>query len=159
MVPVMLIKLGSYYKKSYCLLLETLSHCLMNCSWVLKSKSKIKQLLSRPCKMDFDAINLTDGWKKWKGTMQLYPAAAINGKANNEKYTGLFFMVGEKWRDPFGFWTLLCHFLVKYGFRWVRMGNLHNTILLMPVFHKTPFLVLHFSYHTLIFLMMLSVIL
>ena len=127
--------------------------------WVLKSKTKIKQLLPRPCKMEFDAINLTDGWKKWKETMQLYPTASINGKANNEKYTVLFFMIGEKSRDRFGFWTLLYHFLVKYAFRLVRMGNLHNAILLKPVFHKTPFLVLCFSYHTLIFLITLSVIL
>ena len=127
--------------------------------WVLKSKTKIKQLLPRPCKMEFGAINLTDGWKKWKETMQLYPTASTNGKADNGKYTVLFFMIGEKWRNRFGFWTLLHHFLVKYAFRSVRMGNLHNTILLMPVFHKTPFLVLCFSYHTLIFLMILSVIL
>ena len=93
------------------------------CYWVLKSKSKIKQLLHRPCKMEFDAINLTDGWTKWKETMQLHLTASINGKADNEKYTVLFFMIGEKWRDRFGFWNLLHHFLVKYAFRSVRMGN------------------------------------
>ena len=89
--------------------------------------------------------------------MQLHPTAVINGKANNQKDAVLFFMIREKWRDPFGFWALLCHFQVKDDFRWVRMENLHNAILLMPVFHKTPLLVLCFSYHTLIiFLIMLS---
>ena len=85
MLPVMLMKLRSYYKRSYCLLLETLSYCLINCCWVLKSKTKIKQLLPKPCKINFNAINLTDGWKKWKETMQFYSTARINGKANNEK--------------------------------------------------------------------------
>ena len=80
--------------------------------------------------------SITDGWKKWKKTMQLYPTAVINGKANNQKDTVLFFIISEKWRGPFGFWTLLCHFLVKDDFRYVRMENLHNAILLMPVFHK-----------------------
>ena len=159
MLPVILWNWKVITKVSYCLLLKTLSYCLINRYWVLNSKTKIKQLLPWTCKMDFNAISLTDGWKKWKETMQFYPTARINGKANNEKHKVLFFMIGEKWRDPYGFWTLWCHFLVSYGFRWVRMGNLDNTILLMPVFHKTPFLVLRFSYHSLIFLMMLSVIL
>ena len=48
--------------------------------------------------------------------MQLYPTAVINGKANNQKDTVLFFIISEKWRGPFGFWTLLCHFLVKDDF-------------------------------------------
>ena len=40
------------------------------------------------------------------------------------------------------------------------MGNLHKNIQLMLEFLKAPFLVLHFSYYTLMtFLMMLSVIL
>ena len=40
------------------------------------------------------------------------------------------------------------------------MGNLHKNIQLMQEFLKGPFLVLHFSYYTLMtFLMMLSVIL
>ena len=44
------------------------------------------------------------------------------------------------------------------GFEWLWMGSLHN-IQLMLEFLTAPFLVLHFSYSTLmIFLMMLSVI-
>ena len=82
--------------------------------------------------------------EEMEGDYLFYPTARINGKANYGKYTVPFFMIGEKWRDPYGFWTLLCHFLVKYGLKWVRMGNLDNTILLMPVFCKTPFLVLRF---------------
>ena len=43
---------------------------------------------------------------------------------------------------------------------WLWMGSLHKSIKLMLKFLKAPFLVLHFSYYTLMtFLMMLSVIL
>ena len=46
------------------------------------------------------------------------------------------------------------------SFGWLLMRNLHNNIQLMLEFLKGPFLVLHFSYYTLMtFLMMLSVIL
>ena len=46
------------------------------------------------------------------------------------------------------------------SFGWFRMGNLHKNIQLMLEFLKGLFLVLHFSYYTLVtFLMMLSVIL
>ena len=45
-------------------------------------------------------------------------------------------------------------------FKWFWMESLHNNIQLMREFLKAPFLVLHFSYYTLmIFLMMLSLIL
>ena len=45
-------------------------------------------------------------------------------------------------------------------FGWFWMGTLHKNIQLMLEFLKTPFLVLHFSYYTLMtFLMMLSVLL
>ena len=157
MLPVVLMKLRSYHKRSYCLLLETLSYCLINCYWVLKSKTKIKQLLLRLCKMDFNAINLQMDGRNGRRLCRFVPLQ-VNGKADNENYTVLLFAIGEKWKNPYGFWTLLCHFFVKYGLRWVRMGYLDNSILLMPVFRKTPFLVLRFSNHTLIFLM-LSVIL
>ena len=51
-------------------------------------------------------------------------------------------------------------FSVIGGFGWFWMGNLHKNIQLMLEFLKAPFLVLHFSYYTLmIFLMMLSIIL
>ena len=40
-------------------------------------------------------------------------------------------------------------FSVVDGFRWFWMGSLHNNDQLMLEFHKTPFLVLHFSYYTL----------
>ena len=46
------------------------------------------------------------------------------------------------------------------NFEWFLMGSLPNSIQLMLEFLKAPFLVLHFSYYTLMtFLMMLSVIL
>ena len=45
------------------------------------------------------------------------------------------------------------------GFEWLWVGSLHKNIQLMLEFLKVPFLVLHFSYYTLMtFLMMLSVI-
>ena len=51
-------------------------------------------------------------------------------------------------------------FSVIDGFEWFRMESLHKNIQLMLEFLKGPFLVLHFSYYTLMtFLMMLSVIL
>ena len=51
-------------------------------------------------------------------------------------------------------------FSVIDGFEWFWMRNLHKNIQLMLGFLKAPFLVLHFSYYTLMtFLMMLSVIL
>ena len=57
--------------------------------------------------------------------------------------------------------ALLLLFLVIDGFRWFWMRSLHNNIQLMLEFLKALFLVLHFSYYTLMtFLMMfLSVIL
>ena len=56
--------------------------------------------------------------------------------------------------------ALFLLFSVIDGFKWFWMRSLHKNIQLMLEFLKTPFLVLHFSYYTLItFLMVLSVIL
>ena len=50
-------------------------------------------------------------------------------------------------------------FSVIDGFKWFWMGSLQKNIQLIMEFLKAPFLVLHFSYYTLMtFLMMLSVI-
>ena len=50
--------------------------------------------------------------------------------------------------------------LVIDSFKWFWMGSLHKNIQLKLEFLRGPFLVLHFSYYTLLtFLMMLSVIL
>ena len=58
------------------------------------------------------------------------------------------------------YWALFLPFSVIDGFKWFWMGNLHKDIKLMLKFLKGPFLVLHFSYYTLMtFLIMLSVIL
>ena len=55
---------------------------------------------------------------------------------------------------------LISSFLVIDDFQWFWMESLHKNIQLMREFLKAPFLVLHFSYYTLMtFLMMLSVIL
>ena len=57
----------------------------------------------------------------------------------------------------FGFFLL---FSVIDGLEWFWMGSLHKNIQLMLEFLKAPFLVLHFSYYTLMtFLTMLSMIL
>ena len=49
---------------------------------------------------------------------------------------------------------------VTDGFEWFWKGSLLKNIQLMPEFLKVPFLVLHFSYYTLMtLLLMLSVIL
>ena len=54
---------------------------------------------------------------------------------------------------------LISSFLSNRRFQLVQIGSLQKNIQLMLVFHKCPFLVLHFSYYTLkTFLMMLSVI-
>ena len=56
--------------------------------------------------------------------------------------------------------TLFLLFSVVGSFGWFWMGSLYKNIQLMLEFPKGPFLVLHFSYYTLMtFLMMLSVIL
>ena len=56
--------------------------------------------------------------------------------------------------------ALFLLFSVINDFEWFRMESLHKNIRLMLEFFKAPFLVLHFSYYTLmIFLTMLSVIL
>ena len=56
--------------------------------------------------------------------------------------------------------ALFLLFSVIDGFKWFWMESLHRNIQLMLEFLKAPFLVLHFSYYTLMnFLMMLSVIL
>ena len=60
------------------------------------------------------------------------------------------------------FWRIANNVLNKgkSGFRWFWMGDLHEDIQLILEFPKGPFLVLHFSYYTLmIFLMMVSTIL
>ena len=54
---------------------------------------------------------------------------------------------------------LFFFFSVTDVFRWFWMGSLHKNMQLMLEFLKGPFLVLQFSYYTLMtFLMMLSVI-
>ena len=56
--------------------------------------------------------------------------------------------------------ALFLLFSVIDDFEWFWMESLHKNIQLMQEFLKAPFLVLHFSYYTLMtFLMMLSVIL
>ena len=56
--------------------------------------------------------------------------------------------------------SLIFSFLTWNGFKWFWIESLHKNIQLMLEFLKAPFLVLHFSYYTLMtFLMMLSVIL
>ena len=56
--------------------------------------------------------------------------------------------------------ALFLLFLVINDFGWFWMGSSHKDIQLMLEFLKTPFLVLHFYYYTIMtFLMMLSVIL
>ena len=45
------------------------------------------------------------------------------------------------------------------GFKWFWMEKFHKNIQLMLEFLKAPFLVLHFSYYTLMTFLMLSVIL
>ena len=50
-------------------------------------------------------------------------------------------------------------FSLIYGFGWLGMGNLYKNIQLMLEFHKGPFLVLHFSYYTLMNFLMMSEIL
>ena len=56
--------------------------------------------------------------------------------------------------------TLFLLFSVIDGFEWFWIGSLHKNIQLILEFLKASFLVLHFSYYTLMtFLMMLSVIL
>ena len=56
--------------------------------------------------------------------------------------------------------ALFLLFSVIDSFEWFWMGSLHKNIQLILEFLKAPFLVLHFSYYTLMtFLMMLSVIL
>ena len=56
--------------------------------------------------------------------------------------------------------ALFILFTVIDDFRWFWMGSLHKNIQLILEFLRAPFLVLHFSYYTLMtFLMMLSVIL
>ena len=58
------------------------------------------------------------------------------------------------------YFVLLLLFSVIDGFRWFWLGSLCKNIQLILDFLKAPFLVLHFSYYTLMnFLMMLSVVL
>ena len=45
--------------------------------------------------------------------------------------------------------TLFLLFSVKHGFKWFWMGSLRKNIQLILEFLSVPFLVMHFSYHTL----------
>ena len=61
---------------------------------------------------------------------------------------------------PVRYLALFLLFSVIVGFKWFWMESLHSNIQLMLEFLKVPFLVLDFSYYTLMtFLIMLSVIL
>ena len=56
--------------------------------------------------------------------------------------------------------ALFLLFAVIDSLKWFWIGSLHKNIQLMLEFLKAPFMVLHFSYYTLMtFLMMLSIIL
>ena len=56
--------------------------------------------------------------------------------------------------------TLFCLFSVIDSFKWFWVESFHKNIQLMLEFLKAPFLILYFSYSTLMtFLMMISVIL
>ena len=55
--------------------------------------------------------------------------------------------------------TLFCLFSVIDSFEWFWMGSFHKNNQLMLEFLKAPFLVLRFSYYTLMTLMILPVIL
>ena len=56
--------------------------------------------------------------------------------------------------------TLFLLFSEIDGFKWFWMESLHKNIQLIVELHKAPFLILHFSYYTLMtFMTMLSVIL
>ena len=48
---------------------------------------------------------LADAWKKWKQTMQLYLNAVMKQKTEEEKYSVLLFIIGEKGREIFNTWT------------------------------------------------------
>ena len=57
------------------------------------------------------------------------------------------------------YFPLFCFISVIDGFEWFWVGSIHKNIQLMLELLKAPFLVLHFSYYTLMtFLMMLSII-
>ena len=63
------------------------------------------------------------------------------------------------WNSRSDIWPYFI-FSVIYNFKWLWTGSLHKNTQLMLEFLKAPFLVINFSYYTLItFLMMLSVIL
>ena len=57
------------------------------------------------------------------------------------------------------YFFLFLLFSVIDDFEWFWMESLHKNIQLMQEFLKAPFLVLHFSYYTLMIFLMLSVIL
>ena len=68
----------------------------------------MEHLLPRPTEMDFDAGNLADAWKKWKQTMQFYLNAVMKQKTEEEKYSVFLFIIGEKRREIFNTWTIIC---------------------------------------------------
>ena len=57
------------------------------------------------------------------------------------------------------YFALFLLFSVTDCFEWFWMGSLHKNIQLILEFLKAPFLVLHFSYYTLMTVLMLSMIL
>ena len=69
-------------------------------------------------------------------------------------FTNLGLMEFQVW-----YLALFLLFSVTDGFEWMLMGSLYKNIQLMLEFLKAVFLVLHFSYYTLMTFVMLSVIL
>ena len=92
------------------------------------------------------------------GLLELYHL--IYSRLSTEFEMLVFFTNLSLMESQVRYLALFLLFTVIGNFVWFLMGNFHKNIQLMLVFLKGLFLVLHFSYYTLMtFLMMLSVIL
>ena len=65
----------------------------------------MENLLPMPIEMDFDTLNLTAFWKKWKQTMMLYLNAVMKDKSEEERYSTILLVIGERGREIFNTWT------------------------------------------------------
>ena len=65
----------------------------------------MESLLSRPNEMDFNSTNPVATWTERKQMKQLYLNAVMGQKAEEEKYSMVLFVVGERGRETFNTWT------------------------------------------------------
>ena len=59
----------------------------------------------KPSEMNFDMVNVSAEWRRWKQNMQLYLDAAMATKQPKEKYSAFLYIIGQRGRDIYNNFT------------------------------------------------------